>query len=66
MLRYAYTIRYIYIQSDCVCNGAKNFTVQYVANKRNKCAYICYTFFNIIKKVIAIKQGQIVTMNNFK
>ena len=49
MLRYAYTIRYIYIQSDCVCNGAKNFTVQYVANKRNKCAYICYTFFNIIK-----------------
>ena len=40
MQRYAYTTRNIYI--DIVRNGVKIFTVQCVANKRNKSEYICF------------------------
>ena len=37
-----------YTYNQIVCNGAKNFTVQYVANRRNECEYIYYPCFNII------------------
>ena len=50
MQRYAYTTRYTY--NKIVRNGAKNFTAQYVANKRNKCEYICFIVVNVIMRTI--------------
>ena len=52
MQRYAYTTRYTYTM--ILRNDSKNFTAQYMANKRNNCEYICFIVVNVIMGTMKI------------